>query len=252
MDVRLSHHDDAIVVHCAGTLDEVSAPDLRMAVDKALAQQPVAVVCDLGGVRCPVLKDLTLLFTIYHGTSHWPEPLFVLAGASSELSDQLSRLGMDRRFVVTDTVTRALEEMSRRPRPPAVKLKLGGHPRRVRAARRFAADHCRAWGEPALVGTVSLLVSELATTALRDGMAPEEVRLTLMTRRLRIAVRSEPQEVPDEFWSAAAARPSMGLFLVAELSRSCGTEPTGDGGGQLMWCLVDRTHEARRLGRLPI
>ena len=250
MDVTLSHHDEAVVIRAAGVLDRSTAPDLRVAFEKAFAQDPQAVVGDLTDLRCPVLHDLALLLSVGDRAAESRDPLVFLAGATGTLAEQLSRLGLDRRFVLAPTVEDALAQVRLRPRPPVAKLRLVGLPRRVRAARRFAVDHCRAWGEPALCATVALVVSELSTSALRNGLAPEEVRLTLMPRRLRVTVRSRQDDELDPFW-ATPQRSSLGLFLVAGLSRACGTEPTFD-GGELTWCLLDRTHEAHRLGRLPV
>ncbi|WP_338103747.1 ATP-binding protein [Streptomyces rhizosphaericus] len=62
-------------------------------------------------------------------------------------------------------------------------------------ARRHATRLISEWGHPALADDTALIVSELATNALRHGHVPGRlfrVELTLTKTRLRIAVSPPP------------------------------------------------------------
>lgn len=100
-------------------------------------------------------------------------------------------------------------------------------------ARTWVADVCRVWRVPhLLVEDLTLVVSELATNAVRHATAPGDVRIgvSLTAREVWVLVvdqgprrRLQPQQAGDD---DAHGR---GLFLVNALATRFEATPAGDG-----------------------
>ncbi|QKW30595.1 SpoIIE family protein phosphatase [Streptomyces seoulensis] len=108
-------------------------------------------------------------------------------------------------------------------------------PEAVRHARRFTRRALRTWGVTEEVDSVLLIVSELVTNALVHTGGQVRLDLTLVNRRLRIAVADgsprTPVKPPSIGWEATGGR---GIYLVEALSAAWGTLPVG--GGKQVWC----------------
>lgn len=107
-------------------------------------------------------------------------------------------------------------------------------PPAVRAVRHLVTDTLRAWGQEALVPDAALLVSELATNALRHATSPFRVRLTRSDRAVRIAVEDlaagEPRLRPTDL----EHRGGRGVALIDAMALSWGCEPVA--AGKVVWC----------------
>ncbi|MET7289086.1 ATP-binding protein [Streptomyces sp. NPDC005573] len=126
----------------------------------------------------------------------------------------------------------------------------------VREARRFTRGTLDQWDVGDRFDDICLVVSELATNALRHALPdgdtggserPPSVRLHLMrwTDRLVCAVRDPSHETPvprdsDDF----SAESGRGLFLVDSFADSWGWHPlAGTLSGKVVWALF-RLHPA--------
>jgi anti-sigma regulatory factor (Ser/Thr protein kinase) len=103
-----------------------------------------------------------------------------------------------------------------------------------RHARRMAAATLRRWGHgEALIADVSLIVSELASNAVRHAGSSFAVALQMQSPLLRVTVEDRAP-LPD---TASAAdmlpRPPHGLCVVDSLATSWGIEPTRT--GKIVW-----------------
>ncbi|MDA8298335.1 MAG: ATP-binding protein [Actinomycetota bacterium] len=102
-------------------------------------------------------------------------------------------------------------------------------PRAVRSARRFVG---------ALIPdarqreTAELLVSELASNAVRYASGPFEVRVQLRPQ-IRIEVRDASERMPSVMAPRADAERGRGLRIVNELASAWGVEP--ELGGKVVW-----------------
>lgn len=108
-------------------------------------------------------------------------------------------------------------------------------PQAVGHARRFTRRTLRAWGVPAdTLDTALLIVSELVTNALVHTDGRVRLALTLVGRRLRIAVADPSPRTPTKpaslEWEATGGR---GILLVEAMSDAWGTVPAG--GGKQVW-----------------
>ncbi|MEU5595403.1 SpoIIE family protein phosphatase [Streptomyces sp. NPDC020298] len=108
-------------------------------------------------------------------------------------------------------------------------------PEAVRHARRFTRRTLRAWEVPAEdLDTVLLVVSELVTNALVHTDGQVRLDLTLVSRRMRVAVTDasprSPMKPTSVGWEATGGR---GILLVEAVSAAWGTLPVS--GGKQVW-----------------
>ncbi len=126
----------------------------------------------------------------------------------------------------------------------------GALARRTSACRRFAADDSapaaarafvlaalRAHGTP-LADTAALVVSELATNAVRHGRTGFTVTVSALARRVRIAVGDGRPEFPVLRECSETAPGGRGLRIVDALSREWGTTRRFE--GKVVWAELDR------------
>jgi anti-sigma regulatory factor (Ser/Thr protein kinase) len=125
-------------------------------------------------------------------------------------------------------------------------------PRSVSLARRRTARLVAEWGHPGLAGDAALLLTELATNALRHGCVRGRmfrVRLALTGTALRIEV-SDPkgEAVPEPRCAAPDERFGRGLLIVRTLAARWGVRERIV--GKTVWCELDlRTTPTQR--RMP-
>ena len=106
----------------------------------------------------------------------------------------------------------------------------------VGAARRYAVSSLRLVRAESLQDDVRTVVSELATNAVLHAQTVFTVSVSVVSRRLHIAVtdgsptRPRPSRLRDQ-----QASTGRGLHIVAELSAAWGVEPAG-AGGKTIWC----------------
>ncbi|MET8946098.1 SpoIIE family protein phosphatase [Streptomyces sp. NPDC004542] len=108
-------------------------------------------------------------------------------------------------------------------------------PEAARHARRFTRRTLRAWEVPADdIDTVLLVVSELVTNALVHTDGQVRLDLTLVSRRMRVAVTDASPRTPMKptsvGWEATGGR---GILLVEAVSAAWGTLPVS--GGKQVW-----------------
>jgi anti-sigma B factor antagonist len=96
-----------VVVSLAGELDLYNAEEVRSALREALAPEPVVLVVDLEQVT---FIDSTALGVLIEALSMMADRRgFRLAAPGLETSRALEVSGLDRHFLVHDTVAEALE-----------------------------------------------------------------------------------------------------------------------------------------------
>jgi anti-sigma B factor antagonist len=103
----VDRRDGAVVVSLAGELDLYNAEEVRTALLEACAGEPDLLVVDLAEVR---FIDSTALGVLIEARSRMSERAgFRLAAPGLETRRALEVSGLDRHFVVHDTVAEALE-----------------------------------------------------------------------------------------------------------------------------------------------
>src|SRR3954464_12668665 len=88
MRISVEQDDDRPVVGVSGLLDLPAAARLRIALLKAAAEQPEAVICDLTGVRAQQLA-LSVFLTVADEVGSWPSCPVVLVVPDHSLRSAL-------------------------------------------------------------------------------------------------------------------------------------------------------------------
>jgi anti-sigma regulatory factor (Ser/Thr protein kinase) len=98
-----------------------------------------------------------------------------------------------------------------------------------RAARRLVADALRRWGaDGALVDDAQLVVSELATNAIRHARSGFSIAVRWTGARVRLAVRDSSRAEPT--LRHEPGKPSgRGLLIISRVASRWGVEPAPDG-----------------------
>ncbi|MFD7918062.1 SpoIIE family protein phosphatase [Streptomyces sp. NPDC059740] len=105
-------------------------------------------------------------------------------------------------------------------------------PAAVSGVRSAIAEKLTAWGLEHLAFTTELIVSELATNAVRHSGGPARVRL-MRERTLILEVADDSSTSPHLRYAASEDEGGRGLFLVAQMAERWGTRYTGT--GKIIW-----------------
>jgi anti-sigma regulatory factor (Ser/Thr protein kinase) len=113
-----------------------------------------------------------------------------------------------------------------------------------RAARRFVIDTLGQWGQPdELVNDAALVVTELASNAVRHARSPFWVVMSGSAGSVRVSVRDRSQAPPivrPRQSGAPLTQSGRGLALVASLAARWGTEIGDD--GKVVWAELRPSH----------
>lgn len=109
----------------------------------------------------------------------------------------------------------------------------------VPAARRFVSRTLRSWGEDALVNDGTLIVSELATNAVRHAGSPFRITLQRVAAAVRIAIEDVDAATPRPQMEDLQASGGRGVHIVGELARSWGWDPVTT--GKIVWAELATT-----------
>jgi anti-anti-sigma factor len=252
-----STRDGCAILAPVGELDLAAVPSLRQLLLRRLRDQPVAVICDLSGLRAVDSACVTLFSTVVnHPASRWPETNLLLCCARPAVAAVLDRVRMPLFLAVHPTLEAALAHAGARPPYLRDELPLAPSPTAPAAARRFVRDTCRQWRldtpeeaeDPMarrwaeeLVDRAVLVASELVTNAVVHSQGPVRLRLELHQQRLHLAVYD-----PSPRLLALATEPGdldaeggRGLLIVDQLASSWGVHPA-PGGGKAIWCVLER------------
>ncbi len=113
-------------------------------------------------------------------------------------------------------------------------------PSAVRAVRRFVTDTLAAWDAAALVDSAGLVVSELASNAVRHAGSPFRAVIRRTGPVVRIEVHDVSPVPPQHLDPPIDVPTGRGIQLVAALSRSWGSERLPD--GKVVWAELAVTH----------
>jgi anti-anti-sigma factor len=252
VEIEQSARDGCTVLALQGRLDRRSAPRLQRVLRKRLAEQPVAVVCDLSGLDA-LDPDCAGLFTVaaHHPSSSWPDTPLLLCGARPTVAKALARLGVPRFVPVHASLDDAVQDAGRRPPYLRDELRLPPSPAAPATARRFVRDTCQTWrllldgqddaAAPAAAGELveraELVASELVTNALIHARTDVWLRLSLRGGRLHLGVHDGGRRLLRLVGGGPEAEAGRGLLLVERLSRAWGVYRPPE-GGKVVWCVL--------------
>jgi anti-anti-sigma factor len=252
-----STRDGCAILAPVGELDLEAMPALRRVLVKRLAEQPVALICDLSGLRAMDSSCAAVFASVAnHPSSHWPETNLLVCCAQPTVSAMLERLGMPQFLAMHPTLQEALAHAQSRPPYLRAELPLGPSLTAPAAARDFIRATCwqwrlhavddptdplaRLWVEE-LVDRAVLVASELVTNAVVHTRGPLRLRLELVAGRLHLAVADHAPRLlglaadpgdPD-------AEAGRGLVVVDQLTSAWGVQHPPE-GGKVIWCVLER------------
>jgi anti-anti-sigma factor len=252
VEIEQSTREGCTVLALQGRLDRQAAPRLQRVLRKRLAQQPVAVICDLSGLE---VLDPTCagVFTVaaHHPSSSWPDTPLLLCCPAPAVADALGRLGVPRFVAVHTSLDEAVRDAGRRPPYLRDELLLPPTPTAPATARRFVRETWRSWqvllegqddaARPAaaaeLLDRAELLASELVTNALVHAHTDVRLRISLRGDQLRLGVHDGGRRLLRLIGGDPHAEAGRGLLLVERLALAWGVYRPPD-GGKVVWCVL--------------
>ena len=252
MEIVQSTREGCTVLALRGRLDRPAAPRLQRALRKRLAEQPVAVVCDLSGLEA-LDPECAGLFTVaaHHPSTSWPDTPLLLCCAAPAVAEELGRLGVPRFVPLHANLDDAVRDAGRRPPYLRDELLLAPTPTAPAAARRFVRETARSWqvlldgqedaearaAAAELLDRAELLASELVTNALLHARTVVRLRIALRGERLHLGVHDRGRHLLRLVGGDPDAEAGRGLLLVERLARAWGVYRPPE-GGKVVWCVL--------------
>ena len=128
-------------VGAVGWLDPGGAADLSTALLKAAADNPEAVICDLGGLVSDA-AGLTVLLSVSDKIARWPSCPIIVVAPAERMRLALAGLGIDRRLPVVESLALVPSALAR-PAVPRATLLLAPELSAPARARRFVQEFVR-------------------------------------------------------------------------------------------------------------
>ncbi len=205
------------------------------AVALARALKPDVVVLDLG------LPDIAGQEVLVQIRATVPDTKVVIFSGLENV-DRAWLVEHAEGFVLKDAglayLIKLLESVGRR-EARQVRLDLREDLACVAEARRFLLETLLAWEVAELYPDAVVVVSELATNAIKHGKCPCAMRLSLLADVLRVAVTDAGGGAPEPRQASPTREGGRGLYLVNALTSAWGMEPRPD-GGKVVWAELTR------------
>ena len=225
-----------VVLEVAGQLSDV-VEDLDEAIQRALAEGPRNVVCDLSAVlEGAQTGAVELLATAGRHVRDWPGIPVAVVCPDPHVRTALRAHPLGRHLIVTASVGPALSAMLSRPVPVVEWLRLAPHPTAPHASRNFVTRTLQGWGLDPLIPCACLVVSELVANSTIHAGTEIDLSVAWHLGALRLTVRDSSPGLPRRRYSRLDVH-GRGLGIVAGLSRSFGFLRTAD-GGKVVWAVL--------------
>jgi LuxR family maltose regulon positive regulatory protein len=238
MRIQQSSHRGCVVLVLVGRLDLSAAPQVQRAILKQLAEQPPAIICDLGQVEAIDPLCAGVFTSIRHPALGWPGTALVLCGARPAVAKVLVDGGVADRLAMHPSLVQALAEAGGRPPWLRERLELGPVPTAARAGRAFVLEVCGRWGLQELAGSAALLASELVTAAVVLAKTALELRVEVLGRWLHLSVHDQDPDVARFLTAEDGADRRLDLLVVDRVATAWGVRQDG-AGGKTTWCTLD-------------
>jgi LuxR family maltose regulon positive regulatory protein len=238
MRIQQSSQQGYVVLTLAGRLDLAVAPQVQRAILKQLAEQPPAIICDLGQVEAIDPRCAGVFTSIRHPALGWPGTVLVLCGTRPAVADLLVRQGVPQHLAMYASLDQALANAHARPPGLQESLALGPVPTAAAAGRAFVWEMCDRWGLEGLAWSAALLASELVTLAVVHARTAMELRVELRGSRLQLAVKDQDPNLLRLLAAKDDTDRGLGLLIVDQVATTWGVRQDG-ADGKTAWCTLD-------------
>jgi LuxR family transcriptional regulator, maltose regulon positive regulatory protein len=237
MRIQQSSRQGWVVLALAGQLDLAAAPRVQRAILKQLAEQPPAIICDLGQVEGIDPPCAAVFASIRHPALDGSGTALVLCGARPQVADILLRRGMTPRLTMYPSLDQALAEVGTRPPRLHEQRTLEPVAAAARVGREFVREVCGRWGLGGLADPAALLASELVALAVTYAGTPLELRVELLDARLRVAVKDQDADLVRFLAAREETDRRLSLLIVDRVATAWGVRQDG-ADGKTAWCTL--------------
>jgi LuxR family transcriptional regulator, maltose regulon positive regulatory protein len=237
MRIQQSSRQGCVVLAFAGRLDLAAAPQVQRAILKQLAEQPPAVICDLGQVEAIDPLCAGVFASIRHPALDGPGTALVLCGARPPVADILSRRRMASRLAMYPSMDHALAEVGTRPPRLYEQRTLEPVAAAARVGRELVREVCGRWGLGGLADPAALLASELVALAITYAGTPLELRVELLDAQLRVAVEDPDPDLLQFLAAEEETDRRLRLLIIDQVATAWGVRQDG-AGGKTAWCTL--------------
>jgi anti-anti-sigma regulatory factor len=219
-----------VMVRVTGQLSLATVPQIRMAVLKAIAEEPQAILLDVRGLTLIDDVHLTAFIALARHAAAWPSIPILLCGPTPAVTAGVLRLAIDRHVIMCAGLDEGRRRALDRPLPDRVVHTFSPLPETAAQARGVTVDACHAWRLAHLAPSAELVVTELVSNAVRHARTTFNLTITRTDRKLHLAVRDYATPLARLVGPADETEPGgRGLLIVEALSTWWGCTPTRDG-----------------------
>ena len=225
------------ILEVAGRLSDV-AEDLDLAIQLALAEGPLGVVCDLTrALESAEPGAVGVLATAGRHVRDWPGIPVAVACPDPRVREMLSVHPLGRHLTVHASLLTAITSVLATPALAVRRLRLAAHPTAPRASQDFVTATLQEWLVGSAAPFASRVVSELVASSSMGAGTEIDVSVAWDRGALRLTVRDHGPALPGQLPSGLDLH-GRTLTVVAGLSRAFGVMPTDD-GGKLAWAVLE-------------
>lgn len=243
----------ATIVTPVGVLSTATAPRLKDALLKCVADQPSAVIVDLALLHVQNSYALSVFGVVARRTSDWSGvPLILVTGHPVQGRLNLRTKTLARFVLIAPTLEAALASIRRPPIRRVTTLSLASAPTAVGSARRHVTLTCDHWGCTEITDEAVAVASELVDNAVTYAGAAPTLRLELRRGLLTVAVTDDDPRPPVERQGRVRLDDppdhGFGMVIVSKLANGWGSSMTTT-GGKTVWAVLRTADPGPGAGR---
>ncbi|GAB2611592.1 hypothetical protein Aab01nite_66950 [Paractinoplanes abujensis] len=234
----LETHNGLLVLVVAGTLDEISGESLRAGVMELSRRHRAGMLIDARALSVATAAAVTVFTRIMDEARRWPDVRVLVCAPSAAVAPLLSADVLNPRLLFTSVAAGRTAVRAAVPTITENMLPVLGAARR---ARDVITEACLRWDEPDLIGSATLVGTELVNNAVVHARTMISMRVRLQLCHLHIAVTDGSAE-------HAVRRPlnphhvgGRGIPLVDAFSAAWGSTPLPT--GKVVWSVLDRPRD---------
>jgi hypothetical protein len=212
-------------------LDHDTAPEVRAALLDVLADQPAAVVVDVGDLQPAHAEAAAMLRDLRRDTADWPAAELALCDPRD------SGRWRDTGWPVWSDPAGAFGSFDSPDRDHRRSLSLEPLVGAARRAREMITEACDRWECPDLAGSACIVVTEMVNNVVAHARTQMNVLLALRGAGLSVAVRDESPTAPS--FTGAPAPTSYGgrgMLLIDSVASRWGNLVLSH--GKVVWAVL--------------